>query len=422
MSNNFVSYGNAEALIEGINSKKVGKSDLTDIFATGTTNTTGSTITANTYFYLENDLVKALSDIAVNETFVEHTNYEVSDGALNETSGGGSGGHTIEDAAGNDLQQQDTMQFLGGLKATNDPTNGKTKIDDSPTLVTWAEWNAMTPEQRAAIPKAQITNVPGADGTISADVFKELWRNPSPTSNFASQQITLSSADYDFLLWLYKEQTSTHYHLSVISPKGAGTSLELSDIGASGNTNRIRRAVYVDNTHFNVGDGFVGSSSSYGSNSSVMIPVAVYGFKKTLSLNFSAIASDVSTLASKCMLSDGITSVGDLLDKGSVSVTADGVKTWATLLNELFALIDITKVNDHSYLSMHYSNGSNPIYLMGAHSASNIELSSIQAYCIEPMEIKASGSFLKRLTYANMSFGDLSSNKPAADTVLEFMY
>lgn len=40
------------------------------------------------------------------------------------------------------------------------------------------------------------------------------------------------------------------------------------------------------------------------------------------------------------------------VDRGSVSVTADGVKTYGTLLNELQALVDYTKVTDYSYLKI----------------------------------------------------------------------
>ena len=57
---------------------------LASIYATGATNTTGSTISAGTYFYLEGTLVRGLTDIANGATFTLNTNYEVvSVGALN---------------------------------------------------------------------------------------------------------------------------------------------------------------------------------------------------------------------------------------------------------------------------------------------------------------------------------------------------
>lgn len=60
------------------------KKDLTNIVATGTTNTTGSQITSGTYFYLNGTLVKAKANIAVNATFTLNTNYEiVTTGGLN---------------------------------------------------------------------------------------------------------------------------------------------------------------------------------------------------------------------------------------------------------------------------------------------------------------------------------------------------
>lgn len=60
------------------------KKDLTNITATGTTNTTGLQITSGTYFYLNDVLVKAKANIAVNATFTLNTNYEiVTAGGLN---------------------------------------------------------------------------------------------------------------------------------------------------------------------------------------------------------------------------------------------------------------------------------------------------------------------------------------------------
>ena len=45
-----------------------------------------------------------------------------------------------------------------------------------------------------------------------------------------------------------------------------------------------------------------------------------------------------------------LTDIKDSLNKGSVSVTGNGTKTYATLLNELHALVDMSKVTGSSYL------------------------------------------------------------------------
>ena len=55
---------------------KAERNDLSTIHATGSTNTTGSTIAKDTLFYLNNQLCKALTNIAVNATFTLNTNYE----------------------------------------------------------------------------------------------------------------------------------------------------------------------------------------------------------------------------------------------------------------------------------------------------------------------------------------------------------
>lgn len=53
------------------------KADLTNLDLTGTTNTTGSTISSGTYFYLNGTLVRAKTAIASGATFTLNTNYEV---------------------------------------------------------------------------------------------------------------------------------------------------------------------------------------------------------------------------------------------------------------------------------------------------------------------------------------------------------
>lgn len=70
------------------------------------------------------------------------------------------GGHTIQDADGTDMSQRDTLQFKGGLRATDDSTNGKTIIDDTPVYYTWEQWNAMTPEQQRSVAKGIVTGTP----------------------------------------------------------------------------------------------------------------------------------------------------------------------------------------------------------------------------------------------------------------------
>ena len=51
------------------------KYDVTTVIQTGSTNTTGGTITKGTFFYLNGDLCVAIADIASGATFTFETNY-----------------------------------------------------------------------------------------------------------------------------------------------------------------------------------------------------------------------------------------------------------------------------------------------------------------------------------------------------------
>lgn len=49
-----------------------------------------------------------------------------------------------------------------------------------------------------------------------------LWTNPSPTSRFAQQTITLSSDNYDLLLWLFSTNDANNMYISFYTIKGKG--------------------------------------------------------------------------------------------------------------------------------------------------------------------------------------------------------
>lgn len=50
--------------------------------------------------------------------------------------------------------------------------------------------------------------------------------------------------------------------------------------------------------------------------------------------------------------------LNDAINRGSVSITADGTKTYSQLFNSLFALVNLSKVTNNSYLVFDYHNSS----------------------------------------------------------------
>ena len=104
--------------------------------------------------------------------------YEYDNGELVPLSGGGSGGsggHIIENSSGTELAQEDTLQFSGYLRATDDSTNGKTVVTDAPEEVTWAVWQTMTDQQKTGH-HWHITDAPtGADSVRYFTISSSSW-------------------------------------------------------------------------------------------------------------------------------------------------------------------------------------------------------------------------------------------------------
>ena len=105
---------------------------------------------------------------------------------------------------------------------------------------------------------------------------------------------------------------------------------------------------------------------------------------------------------------------------GSVSVTADGVKTSSQLLDELYALIDSTKVDGKSYLKMDGRDILHINDLPGTkYSLANIAI-GVSTIAGIGVQIRASGSI--SATYSGTTVTDTSSNVVTAGNKYEFFY
>lgn len=221
--------------------------------------------------------------------------------------GGGSGGHTIINESGTSLAQEPNLQFKGA-DISDDSTNNRTVVDMSYTEIDYEDWLELT-EQEKETGRWDVVGVPGADGTVSFDLMTKLWENSSPTQAMASGiSIALSESvnNFDFLLAIFRFSTTVVNNFAVIG--NVGVTLQ-SNVQAGGN-NANRVLTYTDSTHFTSGKGWSGSTE----DSTRAIPLAIYGIKISQTVEIKAIAPEVSTSASKCMMSDGETSVEDVLN------------------------------------------------------------------------------------------------------------
>lgn len=120
---------------------------------------------------------------------------------------------------------------------------------------------------------------------------------------------------------------------------------------------------------------------------------------------------------------DTTKTVQDAIERGSVSVTADGVKTRAQLYNELFALIDITKVSYNSKLSI---NGwTLPVTIFTSTYIICAGISTVDAtttYTQSNNLSSNSTSFWRNITNTGATSGDRTSEVVSSGTKIEFIY
>lgn len=112
-------------------------------------------------------------------------------------------------------------------------------------------------------------------------------------------------------------------------------------------------------------------------------------------------------------------------DAGSVSVTADGVKTWATLLATLFSLIDFSKVTSNTYgeiitslginrLNNHYQRTAND-YIVFVDTELETNYVRVNQY-----KLASTGVYLANSSSTTVS--DRSTQIPTNGTIIKIVY
>lgn len=117
------------------------------------------------------------------------------------------------------------------------------------------------------------TTVPSGWEEVDND-SKILWTNPNPNSEFASQQITLKSNNYNELIWFYVHYASSNTIMSSTSIKGYGTIISVPNSQGALARRQITRN---SDTKFTI--GAVEGSTTDLSN---LVPLYVVGKKTEL--------------------------------------------------------------------------------------------------------------------------------------------
>lgn len=101
-----------------------------------------------------------------------------------------------------------------------------------------------------------------------------LWTNQSPTSNFATQTITLSSNDYDILEIYYSMASNNTYVGSQKFIKGSNTRIMYN---TSALNIRFRNIIYLSDKSYSISSG-----TGDGGSDADLIPLYIVGYKTGL--------------------------------------------------------------------------------------------------------------------------------------------
>ena len=98
-----------------------------------------------------------------------------------------------------------------------------------------------------------------------------------------------------------------------------------------------------------------------------------------------------------------------ILNPEYVEVTGNGVKTYAQLFNELYALVDISKVTNHSYLRCTLASGDKLFYRLKSFRTNNTpeyEASLIASgkLCVDVLEIDADSNYSRKVEGQNIAY------------------
>ena len=117
-------------------------------------------------------------------------------------------------------------------------------------------------------------------------MLKKLWENTNTTTSFSPQTITLSSEDYDYLVWIYRFHTASNNNIqkSQLVLKGAGVVMDIAwDYGVGGSytvADYHRKVQYTNNTTYSIEDCIIKYNNTQDAqDNNYIIPVAVYGGK-----------------------------------------------------------------------------------------------------------------------------------------------
>ena len=126
-----------------------------------------------------------------------------------------------------------------------------------------------------------VTSVEEAVEKMGNMTMTKLWENPSPSSSFAAQNITLSSDNYDMLLILYNWSKDSAISFVTIVQKNHAFELSATLSLSNGVQNESRYGQFNSATEIHFDEGITSAGTTASTDNNRGIPIIIYGIKLT---------------------------------------------------------------------------------------------------------------------------------------------
>lgn len=225
--------------------------------------------------------------------------------------------------------------------ANSQETNVNLKINrvpDKATLEDMVANNQLQPNQLYMIPSEQ------GQGLVTMQT-KVLWENPSPTSSFDGQEVTVEDmTNYDYILaFCNTNAISSNAYLSYIMPKGKDCYFSWG----YNNTTHGRECNYISSTKIQFSNGVTNSSQ----DNNQCIPTQIIGIK---------LIESPTQITNKYSIEETV--VGEWIDgKKIYRKVVDNITINKSSSVQILADIDLTSLNIGTIVSqfVKYSNNNN---------------------------------------------------------------
>lgn len=167
----------------------------------------------------------------------------------------------------------------------------KVALNENPNIADINKVKADDMNEIKSVVNGLLTDTYSVDTTVGYNAayinnqVKLLWTNQSPNSSFASQDIQLSSNDYDVLEFIYKPFGTDNNLLSSKTIKGKGANLQTLYKDGTKMDIVFRTATYVNDTTYTISTGNIvqapGTANIFTTNSQC-IPLYVIGYKTNI--------------------------------------------------------------------------------------------------------------------------------------------